>query len=78
MFKPIFKEQEDVVRSLVPKCQNICMYIYPIDDDKSDDCILKCSEQNRNLFRMENNSTIALIVAILFLCLTLFIQYKMK
>jgi hypothetical protein len=70
------KKQEYIVKQLLPKCQKSCEFLYPIDEDKKNICIQQCSNQNKELFRMENVSFIGVGIAVLLVFIAMFTRLK--
>jgi hypothetical protein len=63
--------QEEKVQSVQERCVSTCKMLHPISESDVEECVKKCSEQNRDLFRMSNASNYAAFAAFLILLIAI-------
>jgi hypothetical protein len=73
MFKSVklTPSQEANIAKVHSRCESTCTFLTPIDPDKIEEFAAKCSEKNRELYRMANASNYAVICSIAILALAI-------
>ena len=70
--------QERAVRNAHIKCVNTCDFLHSDDSDKARECADACNEQNKDLYRMANASSVAALFAIGLFVGALLFAYKTR
>ena len=69
-------KQKNILNDFIPKCQQTCKFLYPINMNEEKNCIEKCNLQNKELFELTNLSYWGVFIAIFIIFLVIILRLK--